>query len=158
MLHQVKVALRVQFVVWLLTAHNRGSSRTQRIVPLLFSPGRFFEKDFAQHLFFFPLIRLIILHIAVVWLVVNCRAVVVAVRVLIAHPTHVVHYLRLSGVWAQRNLGRVVVTTQLRRLEGLVRRHVLSSLRSEVLAGQEQHLLVETTDYWNFRWAVRFLF
>ena len=76
----------------------------------------------------------VVLYVIKVRLIKNCAGVVIAVWVFVANPPHLVHYLGLRCIWTQRNLVLINLL--------LIRRG------SEVLASQQQHLLVETANYW----------
>ena len=148
MLHQVQICLRILPINWFSIAHDLGAGLSKSIVtPLVFNPRGLLEEHFPQD-FFFLVVWVVVLDVVVVRLVENCWAVVIAVRVLVSNPAHLVYDLRLGRVWAQWYLR--VWPSQLWRLEYLTRVHWWW-LRSEVLASKQQHLLVEAANHWNFR-------
>lgn len=104
--------------------------------PLLFLFCTLLEKDFAKDVFLL-LVRIVVLHVIVVWLVENTIRVMIAVRVLVPDTTCQWH-ARVTAQATQASTSRLHV--------GLV-----------VLARDQQDALVESANDWDFRWLLGLL-
>ena len=94
MLHHIQVGLRVIGLDGF--AHDGGSCGLD-VTALIIHLRRLLEKYFSQDLLFL-VVRVVIFHIVVVWLVKDGGGVVVAVGILISDPAHLIHDLSLGGV------------------------------------------------------------
>lgn len=103
---------------------------------LFFLLSTFLEEDFAKDVFLL-LVRIIVLHVVVVWLIKYTVRVVVAVRVLVPDTTCQRHP-RVCAQATQAATSRLQV--------GLV-----------VLTRDQQDALVESADHWDLRWLLRLL-
>jgi hypothetical protein len=106
---------------------------TPIVESLLLFLGAFLEEYFAEYVLFF-LMRVIILHVVIMWLVENAVRIMIAVRVLISYSPSLTH----GGVWIYT---KIIWSSW----------HLSWLLAVAALACDEEDAFVETADHWDLR-------
>ena len=105
---------------------------TPVVESLLLFLGAFLKEYFAEYVLFL-LMRVIILHVVIMWLVENAVRIMIAVRVLISDSSGLTH----GGVWIYT---KIVWSSW----------YLSLLLAVAALACDEEDAFVETADHWNF--------
>jgi hypothetical protein len=129
-----------------------GGVRRDGAPALIVYLGALLKEDLAEDVLFFG-VRVIVFYIVVVRLVEHTCAVVVAVGILISNPPHLVLKLSLGGHAPDTHAARHCSQHLILRRAQL---RLVTRLTREVLAREQQHLLMEATDNWNLglRWIL----